>query len=365
MAQAGGDGVAAQAVRAARSGESRRFSARVVHSRQTRLGVVAGRCERGCMSWGMVVAGGAVVLLLVWLLRRAGAPVSPVVAVAVVVAALLVVGWRWREGRWAEWWWPVPWVLTVVGVPLGLADVRHRRLPDVVTLPAYPAMATALTVAAVSGGGVTLLAGAAAGVLVFGGVHLVVHRVEPARLGAGDVKLAGVLGAVLGALGWASVAVAAVVAAGLSAVVAVGAQVRAIARRARRAEPASGRPASAAPSEGGSRAGGRPASAGEPNRTFRPASAATSEGGSRAGGGSASAGEPNDVLRPASAASPNGGSRAGGRPASVTAGTSSPPRDGPCPHRAIRCGVPHGPALVVAAWMCAVFPGLGSGVVPS
>ncbi|MEU4668425.1 A24 family peptidase [Amycolatopsis sp. NPDC023774] len=258
------------------------------------------------MSWGMVVVGGAVVPLLAWLLRRAGAPVSPVVAVAVVVAALLVVVWRWREGRWAEWWWPVPWVLTVVGVPLCLADVRHRRLPDVVTLPAYPLMATALTVAAIGGGGVTLLAGAAAGVLVFGGVHLVVHRVEPARLGAGDVKLAGVLGAVLGALGWASVAVAAIAAAGLSAVAAVGAQVPAIARRARRAEPPSG--------------------------------------------------------YPASQGSPNGASR----PAPATTGTfPRQARDGPCPQRAIRCGVPHGPALVVAAWMCAVFPGVGSGMVPS
>ncbi|WP_255637711.1 A24 family peptidase [Amycolatopsis sp. DSM 110486] len=276
------------------------------------------------MSWGMVVVGGAVVPLLVWLLRRAGAPVSPVVAVAVVVAALLVVVWRWQEGRWAEWWWPVPWVLTVVGVPLCLADVRHRRLPDVLTLSAYPVMATAMTVAAVSGGGATLLVSAAEGVLVFGGVHLVVHRVRPAQLGAGDVKLAGVLGAVLGALGWASVAVAAVAAAGLSAVVAVGAQVPAIAERARRTQRASGLPASATSPKGASRAGSHPASATSPKDA------------------------------------------PGAHPASATQETSPPQaRDGPCAHRAIRCGVPHGPALVVAAWTCAVFPGLGSGVVPS
>ncbi|MEV6904756.1 prepilin peptidase [Amycolatopsis sp. NPDC051372] len=249
---------------------------------------------------------------------------SPVVAVVVVVAALLVVVWRWREGRWAQWWWPVPWVLTVVGVPLCLADVRHRRLPDVLTLAAYPVMATALTVAAMSGGGATLLVSAAEGVLVFGGVHLAVHRVGPAQLGAGDVKLAGVLGAVLGALGWASVAVAAVAAAGLSAVVAGGAQVKAIAERVRRTGPPSGQPASAASPKGISRAGKRPASATSPNDA------------------------------------------PGGHPASATNETYPPQaRDGPYARRAIRCGVPHGPALVVAAWTCAVFPGVGSGVVPS
>ncbi|WP_432852208.1 prepilin peptidase [Amycolatopsis sp. CA-161197] len=288
------------------------------------------------MSWGLVVAGGAVVPLLVWLLRRAGAPVSAVVAVVVVVAALLVVGWRWREGRWAEWWWPVPWVLTVVGVPLCLADVRYRRLPDVVTLPAYPAMAIALGVAAANGGGATLLAGAVEGVLVFGGVHLVVHRLKPAQLGAGDVKLAGVLGAVLGALGWASVAVAAVVAAGVSAVVAVGAQVPVIAKRVRRAEPAGGLP---------------------PPTTSR----------KTASGGLVAPATSRKTASGGLAAPATSRKTASGAPPPSPASPTHPPqpRASPRLHRAIRHRVPHGPALVVAAWTCAVFPGVGSGVVPS
>ncbi|WIX78139.1 prepilin peptidase [Amycolatopsis carbonis] len=281
---------------------------------------------------------------------------SPAVAVGVVVGALVVVVWRWREGRWEEWWWPVPWVLTVVGVPLCLADVRHRRLPDVLTLPAYPVMATALTVAALSGGGVTLLVGAVEGALVFGGVHLVVHRVRPAQLGAGDVKLAGVLGAVLGALGWASVAVAAIAAAGLSAVVAAGAQVPAIAGRRRCTEPASGHPVSAGSPKRVSRAGGRAASVASPRGASRadghPASAASPKRASGACGRRASAGPPNGASQPNSLPAP-------------TATHPPQPRAGPRPHRAIRRGVPHGPALVVAAWTCAVFPGVGSGVVPS
>ncbi|MGW4486046.1 prepilin peptidase [Amycolatopsis sp. NPDC004368] len=214
------------------------------------------------MSWGFVFAGVALVPLLGWLLERAGAPVPFFGAVGLVAVGLAVVGWRWGSGAWAPWWWPVPWVLTVVGVPLSLADARHRRLPDVLTLPAYPAMAVAVGLAAVGGGGPAVVVDALAGAAVFGGAHWAVHRMG--RMGAGDVKLAGVLGAVLGVLGWVSLVFAAVAAAGLSAALAVR-------------------------------------------------------------------------LRAA-------------------AGGGGPP---------VRCGVPHGPALILATWTCAVFPGLGSGVVPS
>jgi leader peptidase (prepilin peptidase)/N-methyltransferase len=62
---------------------------------------------------------------------------------------------------------------------------------------------------------------AAAGALLFGGAHALVHRVAPGSLGAGDVKLSGSLGAVLGAAGWSALASAAVLAALLSLVVAL------------------------------------------------------------------------------------------------------------------------------------------------
>lgn len=104
-----------------------------------------------------------------------------------------------------------PIVVAALGVPLVAADLRHRRLPDVLTLPAYP------LVVAVAPDPARALGAAA----VFGGLHLLVHVAAPRAMGAGDVKLAGALGAALGSVGWlalpAATVLAAVVTAGLAA----------------------------------------------------------------------------------------------------------------------------------------------------
>ncbi|MGB3522227.1 MAG: A24 family peptidase, partial [Mycobacterium sp.] len=73
-------------------------------------------------------------------------------------------------------------------------DIRQRRLPNWLTLPAavlVPAVAAAV------GRGPAALVGAAA----LTGVYLVVHLIAPAGLGAGDVKLAVALGALTGSFG--------------------------------------------------------------------------------------------------------------------------------------------------------------------
>jgi len=73
-------------------------------------------------------------------------------------------------------------------------DIRQRRLPNWLTLPAallVPAVAAAV------GRGPAALAGAAA----LTGIYLFVHLIAPAGLGAGDVKLAVALGALTGSFG--------------------------------------------------------------------------------------------------------------------------------------------------------------------
>ncbi len=101
--------------------------------------------------------------------------------------------------------------LSWLAVAAGSVDLLHRRLPDALTVPAVPLgllLLAPLGPAAVGRG----LAGAVLAFTVYAAVHLL----APADLGAGDVKLAASLGAVLAGLSWSAMAVAAVMAALLS-----------------------------------------------------------------------------------------------------------------------------------------------------
>lgn len=167
---------------------------------------------------------GAAAGALGWrVLRRARSP-APVPAAPVVAATgalSAAVGWRWLAGSWPPWWLPVPLVLTGLAVPLAVADLRHRRLPDVLTLPAYPLLGAAVVVAALSGPGAGLAVRALLAGLVFGGSHLLVHALSRRSLGAGDVKLSGALGVAFGAVGWPAVVVGAAVAAAITVLLSV------------------------------------------------------------------------------------------------------------------------------------------------
>jgi leader peptidase (prepilin peptidase)/N-methyltransferase len=126
-----------------------------------------------------------------------------------VAALWAVLGWRVGAGALPEWWLPVPLLLTWFAVLLTATDLRHRRLPDALTMPAYPIAAAVLAAAAAAGGGWPLAAGAAFGAGAFLAVHTAIRLIRPSALGLGDVKLSGPLGAVLGAVGWPALVLAA------------------------------------------------------------------------------------------------------------------------------------------------------------
>jgi leader peptidase (prepilin peptidase)/N-methyltransferase len=79
-------------------------------------------------------------------------------------------------------------------VALSVIDVRHRRLPNTLTLTGATVI---LAAAGLAGRG----APAALGAATLGGLYLLVHLCSPAGMGGGDVKLALGTGALTGALG--------------------------------------------------------------------------------------------------------------------------------------------------------------------
>jgi leader peptidase (prepilin peptidase)/N-methyltransferase len=162
-------------------------------------------------------------------LRRAAITVRGPWPELATAACSTVPAWRASTDHLPTWWLPVPLILTWFAVPLVAADLARRRLPDVLTLSAYPAFGIAMTFAALTGPGTALLGRAALGIAVFGGAHLLVRAISPSAMGGGDVKLAGSLGGVLGALGWAALALTVTLAATVTAVLAIVTRTRRVA----------------------------------------------------------------------------------------------------------------------------------------
>jgi len=107
----------------------------------------------------------------------------------------------------------------VLGVALAAIDIATQRLPDPLTLPAYPILITLLAVAALTSHDFAALLRALLGGLALAGAYLVLALVRPGQLGGGDIKLAGIAGLALAWLGWPVLIVGAVLAFVLSALV--------------------------------------------------------------------------------------------------------------------------------------------------
>lgn len=166
------------------------------------------------MFGGAGVWAGAGARVLVRRLRR-GTRIPPPrceLGVAVLWAAT---GATWAAGRVPGQWVPALLGLGWLIVAAGVVDLRHRRLPNALTVPALPvALLLLLPV------GPAAVARGAGGAAVAAAVHLALHLVDGRAVGVGDAKLAAPLGAVLAAVAWPALVLGAVAAAVLTVVLA-------------------------------------------------------------------------------------------------------------------------------------------------
>lgn len=153
---------------------------------------------------------------------------APALVLGVGTGALAALA-AWRFG--VVWELPAYLYFAAVSVPLAVIDLRTLRLPNVLTLSAYPTVAGLLLLPALLADGWAtygraLLAGA--GILA---LFVVLHVINPSGMGLGDVKLAGPMGALLGWLSWQVAIIGVVI--GFALVAAIGI-VMILARRADR-----------------------------------------------------------------------------------------------------------------------------------
>ena len=112
--------------------------------------------------------------------------------------------------------------LGALGVALAAIDISVQRLPDALTLPAYPVQIVLLALATLAGHHAGALVRALAGGVVLAAAYLVLGLLRPGQLGGGDIKLAGLAGLALGWLGWPALLAGAALGFVLSAVVSLG-----------------------------------------------------------------------------------------------------------------------------------------------
>jgi len=92
-------------------------------------------------------------------------------------------------------------------VALSVIDIRHRRIPNRLVYPAVVIAAAVIVAGDLAGGGLDVL-DAGIGLFAYGLALLIIALISKG-MGMGDVKLAGLIGLVLGSIGLDLVAVAA------------------------------------------------------------------------------------------------------------------------------------------------------------
>jgi leader peptidase (prepilin peptidase)/N-methyltransferase len=177
-----------------------------------KVSVARGRSK--CPSCNRVIAARDNVPVVSWVLlrgrcRNCGNPISPRYPLTELATAGLFVGAALAFDRTLVEAMMAAFLAVMLAV--AIIDVEHRIIPNRITYPAVVAFAVVIGIGDLAGGGVDFLH-ALIGLGAYGGGLLLIALVSPRGMGMGDVKLAALVGLVMGSLALSRVAVAAGVA---------------------------------------------------------------------------------------------------------------------------------------------------------
>lgn len=179
-----------------------------------------------CPSCGTEILARDNVPVLGWLLlrgrcRACGARISPLYPLIEVSTAVLIVA---AVAVSDDVWVSIALAALVGLMPaIAVIDLKHRIIPNRIMYPALVAFPVYLAVARLAGAPVDLV-DMILGFALYGGGLLVIALISPHGMGMGDVKLAALIGLVLGAVDLRAVGVAAgvgILAGGVAAIVAL------------------------------------------------------------------------------------------------------------------------------------------------
>ncbi|HXJ67189.1 MAG TPA: prepilin peptidase [Actinomycetota bacterium] len=171
--------------------------------------VVGGRSM--CPSCGSVIRARDNIPVVSWVLlrgrcRSCGARISAIYPLTELATAALFVGASLEF----ESVWVAALISAFLAVLLALSaiDIRHRVIPNRIVYPSAVVALVAVVVLDLTGQGLDWVDGLI-GLVAYGGGLLVIALIAPRGMGMGDVKLAGLIGLVVGSVALSHVAVAA------------------------------------------------------------------------------------------------------------------------------------------------------------
>lgn len=175
------------------------------------VGADAVRGRSRCDSCGTVLAPRDLIPVVSWVLlrgrcRHCAASISPrwtvieICCGATFALVAVVVRDPWQVVLLAPF--------SAVLIALALIDLEQRRLPNAIVYPATIAAAAWILIVRTLGGSLSPVGGVI-GLASYGGAMLLIAVVSRGGMGGGDIKLAGLIGLVIGAVNLPSVGVAA------------------------------------------------------------------------------------------------------------------------------------------------------------